>query len=313
MQQASEGLLLCLAVFPSACQRRLMTFAWGATKMKSTVRKLILCVTAVSLPFVGSAFADQIGGPGLITNPASGWSGFWIGTYQAVPGVPNESTTSYTVAQLVPSNFGYSDLTLTVQLGGAGTVDFALAPNDSGVPGTPIATHSVALTSEALDTYSVPFQDASLQAGTWYWLVASSSDVQLWTGGDSLPSWAVSPGYDFPLVYSLDGAPWAPTGGSFAYELDGMATSGDFRSAGPPPVTTTTSEPSTFLLLACGIGIIGVVESVRHKARTHSVGVRAVAGSVFLRKSEIRCRYFWRRFCHSALRRASMNGLLPPA
>lgn len=236
--------------------------------MKNTVGKFVLCIALIGVPLVGSAFADEIGGPGLVT-PGAGWSGDWIGTqiYEGVPGVPGgESTTSYTVAQLIPSDFDYSDLNLTVQLGGGGTVDFALAPDDSGLPGTPIATDSVTLASEALDTYSVALQDATLQAGTWYWLVASSSDV----GGSELPVWAISPGYDFPLVYSVDGGRWTPTGESFAYELDGVATSQDFLSPGQAPVMTTmttTSEPSAFLLLVCGIGMVGIVECVRRKAR----------------------------------------------
>lgn len=229
--------------------------------MTKIFRHLALCV-ALLLPLAGSAFADHIGGPGFV-NPANGYAGYWIGTYTGFPSYP--AGDNYAVAQLIPSNFDYSNLSLTVELFGLGTVDFSLAPNENGTPGAPIATDVLTLTSRALNKYTIPLDGASLQAGTWYWLLASSPDVEPVCCGNELAVWTVSPGFDFPLVVSQNGGPWTNGAASFAYEFDGVPTSQDFFSAGPPPISSP--EPNAVLLLICGIGVLAAFDwGVRRRA-----------------------------------------------
>ena len=113
-------------------------------QMMKAFRKLVVCIALVSVAFVANAFGDIIGGPGFRA-PGSGGGGFWIGTYTGLPS--GDETT--TVAQLIPSYYDYSDLVLQVQMyeDTQGTVNLALAPDDDGSPGTPIATESFTLTS----------------------------------------------------------------------------------------------------------------------------------------------------------------------
>ena len=124
---------------------------------------MFLCAVSVSTAFVGSALGDQVAGTVFAAAPGGG---FWVGTEEGVPGFPTGETE--VVAQLIPSSYDYSDLVLQVQLfptsATQNTVEFALAPNENGSPGTPIDTESVTVNPTGLlTTYTVPFGNATLQ------------------------------------------------------------------------------------------------------------------------------------------------------
>ena len=233
-------------------------------------RSALAVVLAAFLSLVGAAFTenalgDIIGEPGFISPTAGGFGGFWIGTYTNVPGFPG-GVDSFTVAQLIPSYYDYTHLDLKIQMYGdtQSTVDLSLAPNNNGSPGTPIATQSITFTS-ADNNYSIftlPLQNAALQAGTWYWLVASSPTVLAWNSGYSPPVWLVSPGYDFPLAYSQNGGPWIFGGNdSFAYELDGIPDQ-NYVSPGPIIESSTVPEPSS-LVAWSGLAVMGLAMAWR--------------------------------------------------
>jgi len=220
--------------------------------------RVLACAGIVWATCAMNCFGDVIAGPGFVPELSGG--GFFVGTYTLASG----TSVNYSVAQLVPAFYSYSDLILQVQLSWVGTIDFALAPDgNDGSPGSPIATTSITLTpvDANLATYSLPL-NATLQAGTWYWLIASSPEVQSLTGNNPtlLPSWQLSPGVDYPIAYSYDGGPWMFTSNeSFAYELDGQVDGSTYLIPTPTPAPRVAPEPRVVFPLLGILLMIGYV------------------------------------------------------
>jgi hypothetical protein len=195
--------------------------------------------------------------------------GFWLGTMY-----PSARSYTYVIAQTFQTDRSYSDVTAEVELYSTGfpgasnpAASFYIAADDDGVPGTPLASVQITVTSATPATYYLDFQSLSLLGDTNYWLVASSNSVEYGSSDTgSVPVWDSSSSHASladQLALDANSRGWEAQ--DWAEGLS-VAIFGNPTSAStgfPPPISlppyTAVAEPSSLALLGIGLLPIGLI------------------------------------------------------
>jgi hypothetical protein len=178
---------------------------------------------------------------------------------------------TYMVADEFTTYRQYGDITAQVELlplGGIGspTLSFSIMADDNGTPGTTLDTTAVTLTNAAAALYTLTFSSSLiLQDATSYWLVASSSAV------DIVPIWVVTRDFTGGALLNLNGQ-WGGSAIPFSdrsvFAINGTTLgdpilNGDVPNLQAQPQAESVPESASIELLLAGLTTIGIAASFR--------------------------------------------------
>lgn len=263
--------------------------------MHTKNRSLFSGLAYVSIGLILLSLAETCPAGTILDQLGTAPGGFWLGTIYSGPGAgvePNGSD-NFIVAQTFQTDQSYSDVTAAVEMywfignanpGPAPVVSFYIAADDSGVPGSALASVQVSVTNTNPTStpalYSLDFQNLDLSARTNYWLVASSDAVEyglgyslccsgsvaIWNSSSSPASLADQ------LAFDQNSTGWVAQDGAegLAAAIYGTPTSAPTGYPPPiaiPPYNSAAPEPSPLPLFGTGIAVLLLARRQQLRAR----------------------------------------------